>query len=202
MRFDRTAAVILVAAALIALTGTGAVLTRRPPSVPSGPDVVAAPSEPRPSAAPSVPPGDPLGVRIPAIGVAARLAPLGVDAAGTLQVPPYHEAGWYVGGARPGEAGPAVIVAHYDSTAGPAVFYRLEEVEPGDVVHVDYASDTVPFVVRESGTFAKSRFPTERVYGTTDRAELRLVTCDGRFDRNTRSYTDNLVVWADSAGDA
>ena len=140
--------------------------------------------------------GTPVRVRIPAIGVDAEMGSLGLNTDGTLEVPPYEEAGWYAGGSRPGDPGPAVIAAHLASTDGPAVFYRLEELNPGDVVHVGYRDGTVTFTVSETRSFAKTHFPTGRVYGWTEGPELRLVTCGGTFDRNTGAYTSNLVVWA------
>ncbi|MDQ4070422.1 MAG: class F sortase [Actinomycetota bacterium] len=147
-----------------------------------------------------VPSGDPVAVRIPAIGVVAPLVPLGLNSDGTLAVPPYEKAGWYAHGRRPGERGPAVIAGHVDSTTGPAVFYRLRELQPGDEVRVEYAGGlTVDFVVRSAGRFPKSAFPTAEVYGPTPFPELRLITCTGMFDRRERSYRDNLVVWADAA---
>ena len=147
--------------------------------------------------APLEPSERPLRVRIPAIGVDTPLVPLGIDADGALEVPRYEEAGWYAGGSRPGEAGPAVIAAHVDSLTGPAVFYRLRELEPGEEVQVEYRSVTVRFVVRYAELVDKSEFPTKRVYGSTQNPELRLVTCAGTFDRSTRSYVSNLIVWAD-----
>ncbi len=66
--------------------------------------------------------GTPVRVRIPAIGVDADMGSLGLNADGTLEVPPYDRAGWFRGEPKPGETGPAVIAAHVDSTAGPAVF--------------------------------------------------------------------------------
>jgi LPXTG-site transpeptidase (sortase) family protein len=139
----------------------------------------------------------PLRVRIPSIRVDASLVSLGLDSDGTLQVPRYEEAGWYSGGSRPGEPGSSVIAAHLDSTTGPAVFHRLKELKPGHEVYVDYADVTVGFLVRDARRFAKSQFPTDEVYRSTTAPELRLVTCDGTFDRRAGTYTGNLVVWAD-----
>ena len=42
----------------------------------------------------------------------------------------------------------------------------------------------------------KKRFPTNLVYGQTKGPSLRLITCDGRFDRATGHYVDNYVVFA------
>lgn len=145
-------------------------------------------------------PGTPVSVRIPAIGVDASLDTLGLTADGALQVPPYDRAGWFGGGAKPGENGPAVIAAHVDSKTGPSVFYRLKALQAGDAVTVLYDdARTVTFVVTGAASYSKSDFPTERVYGPTKGPELRLITCGGRFDRRAGSYVENLVVSATAA---
>ena len=192
----------LVVAVLTALTGTAAVLVRAQESFPASAEMAAGSGSRNVFAAPATPSSDPLRVRIPAIGVNVALKRLGLNDDATLEVPGYDEAGWYAGGPRPGEHGPALIAAHRDSAVGPAVFYRLEDLAPGDLVHIDYEEGSVTFAVRASQSFPKSQFPTERVYGATSGPALRLVTCDGTFDRIVHSYRDNLIVWADPAGPA
>ena len=140
----------------------------------------------------------PVRVRVPAIGVDSELLRLGTDASGVL-VPPadFARAGWFAGGAVPGDVGPAVIAGHVDSVDGPAVFSRVRDLVAGDEVLVDRADGTtVRFAVTGVGRYPKEDFPTEAVYGPTPRAELRLVTCGGDFDRSRRSYEDNVVVFA------
>jgi sortase (surface protein transpeptidase) len=140
----------------------------------------------------------PVRVRVPAIGVDSELLRLGTDAAGAL-VPPddFARAGWFAQGSVPGDVGPAVVAGHVDSVDGPAVFSRLRDLEPGHEVLVDRADGTtVRFSVTAVGRYPKDDFPTAAVYGPTARAELRLVTCGGDFDRSARSYEDNLVVFA------
>jgi LPXTG-site transpeptidase (sortase) family protein len=155
---------------------------------------VAAPTE-RPAAGVR-----PLGVRIPAIGVdASSLVPLAITpATGELAAPVrYDDAGWYAGGPVPGEPGPAVIAAHVDSRAGPAVFFRLKELRPGDRVYVPRSDGvTVTFAVSDVERYPKNAFPTQRVHGPTPDRELRLITCGGSFDYAKRSYRDNIVVYA------
>lgn len=140
----------------------------------------------------------PTRVRIPSIGVDSELALLGVDGAGVL-VPPtdFDRAGWFSGSPLPGEVGPAVIAGHVDSRDGPAVFFRLRDLVPGDAVLVDRADgSTARFTVSGADRYPKDGFPTQDVYGATPRAELRLITCGGAFDRDRRSYVDNVVVSA------
>lgn len=141
---------------------------------------------------------EPERIRIPAIGVDASMTPLGLRDDGSIEVPTdFAETGWWVDGPEPGETGPAVVLGHVDSTAGPAVFFDLDELAPGDAIHVDRMDGTtVTYVVDRTEQHAKGAFPTEQVYGSTAEPVLRLVTCGGRFDRDRRSYDDNVIVFA------
>ncbi|RFU19758.1 class F sortase [Geodermatophilus marinus] len=143
----------------------------------------------------------PLRLRIPGIAVDAPLDPVGLDGGGTL-VPPgaAGRAGWYTGAPAPGAVGPAVVTGHVDSAAGPAVFWRLRELAPGDEVLVDRADgSTVRFTVTATARVPKAAFPTAEVYGPVPGAVLRLVTCGGPLDRAVGSYPDNVVVTAVAA---
>ncbi len=137
-------------------------------------------------------------ILIPAIGVDAPLIPLGLTSDGTLDVPKdWGVAGWFAGGSFPGEPGPAVVVGHVDSTRGPAVFYRLRELRRGDVIVVWRKGEIRSrFRVVSLRWFAKSAFPTQRVYGSVATPVLRLITCGGAFNRSTGHYVDNLVIFA------
>jgi LPXTG-site transpeptidase (sortase) family protein len=140
---------------------------------------------------------EPTRLRIPKIGVDSPLDPLGLDAEGALEVPTnYDHAGWYTDGTPPGEQGPSVIVGHVDSERAPAVFYRLYQLEAGDLIEVARGEEWVRFRVASSAWYPKAHFPTALVYGPTPDAQLRLITCGGQFDPARRSYLDNLVVFA------
>jgi hypothetical protein len=130
--------------------------------------------------------------------VDAPVGPVGVLPDRSVEVPErWEEVGWYDGGARPGEDGPAVLLGHVDSKAGPAVFVDLPQVELGAVVEVVDADGGVSrFAVDRVEQHPKTRFPTEAVYLPVLRPELRLVTCGGAFDRATGHYVDNIVVYA------
>jgi len=143
-------------------------------------------------------PALPVRLWIPKIAVSTALVRLGRLPDGSLEVPKaWDRAGWYDEGPRPGQPGPAVILGHVDSTAGPAVFYRLVELRPGDIVRVGLADRRVlAFRVRRIARYPKDKFPTEAVYFPTLDHELRLITCGGTFDQAVRSYRDNVVVYA------
>jgi hypothetical protein len=145
----------------------------------------------------------PVRLQIAAIGVDSALMSLGLRADGSLQVPPGgFPAGWYTGGPTPGERGPAVIAGHIDWN-GPGVFYRLQDVKPGDRVMVTRADGSKPvFRVTQVARYLKDQFPTKLVYGNIGHAGLRLITCGGTFNTQTGHYEENLVVYADLVGTA
>jgi hypothetical protein len=151
-----------------------------------------------------LPPSPPVRVEIPGIGVSSPLVRLGRNPDGSMQVPAdFQVAGWFAEGPEPGQLGPAVIAGHVDSRTGPAIFYRLRELRPGDVIRVTRADRReVRFVVESLARYPKQALPTELVYGSTTVPSLRLITCTGTFDRAGRSYRDNLVVSAVVAGDS
>jgi LPXTG-site transpeptidase (sortase) family protein len=199
----------LVVGLVIATRGTGPASdapAADPTAVPAAPAVpVAAPAAPGTSSGDQQDPPATLkatDVALPTVGVRSTLVGLDVRPDGALQAPADPAvAGWYVRGAAPGEPGPTVIAGHVDSRSGPAVFYRLDELKPGDRVEVT-RSDGQVFAYRVATVeqHPKNDFPTARVYGPTPGPELRLITCGGDFDRHSRHYRDNVVVTAIPAG--
>jgi hypothetical protein len=194
------ALLIAVAASVLSRSGDEApAATARMLDVPTG--VVGRPeAQDRRRKAPRPParPARPVRVSIPSIGVHTPIVPLGLNPDRTLEVPnDFDHAGWWTGGPRPGERGPAVIAGHVDSYTGPAVFYRLRELRPGAAIVVLRRDGTrARFTVQRTGQYPKDRFPTARVYGQTAGPTLRLITCGGEFDDSTGHYLDNTVVYA------
>jgi sortase (surface protein transpeptidase) len=147
-----------------------------------------------------------VSLSIPAIGVHTSVIELGLGADDTLQVPPLtqagvQEAGWYDLGPAPGQVGPAVIAGHVDSYQGPGVFFRLGALRPGDQISVTRADGTVAiFRVDAVDKYSKTSFPTRQVYGPVGYAGLRVITCGGQFDYQTRHYLSNIVIDAALTG--
>ena len=139
----------------------------------------------------------PVRLRIPAIDVDTRLEYLGLAHDKSINVDfDASVAGWWKGGPRPGQVGPAVIMGHVHWPTGPAVFWRLRSLQRGDEILVDRADGTTArFVVTGRDNYKKTAFPSDLVYYPTLKPELRLVTCGG-LDGTTGSYTENLVVFA------
>jgi hypothetical protein len=143
----------------------------------------------------------PVSVDIPAIGVNSKLLHLGVNPDGTIQVPSLEtsadEAAWYKYSATPGQIGASVLEGHVDSYQGPAVFFRLGALRPGDTIDVTLA-DGITAIFRVTGVreYLKSDFPAKTIYGATDYAALRLITCGGDFDYTTGHYLSSTIVFA------
>jgi Sortase domain len=146
---------------------------------------------------PPAAPVEPRRIVIDRIGVTADVETVGLATDGTLATPTdAASVGWFTGSSRPGGKGPAVIVGHVDSVDGPAVFARLGELRVGDVVTVENGDETaLSFAVSTVTRHPKGSFPSEAVYGASPDAELRLITCGGRYDPGS-GYVDNVVVFA------
>ncbi|MCM2392204.1 class F sortase [Streptomyces albipurpureus] len=162
----------------------------------------------RPAGVPLPPAHDPLEparpqrVDIPSIGVAAPVVPRGLDSAGAIDPPPYATAqtvGWYGAGTQPGAPGASLLVGHVDTKTEPAAFYGLSTARPGQQVRVTRADGSVAeFTIDDVQVFERDGFDAQKAYGPRQggRAELRLITCGGTFDKTTDSYTANVVVSA------
>lgn len=188
-------AVLLV---LVGVFATGAGLGRT-----TGPlEWASAADEDRPAsgARPEPATSRPVRLAVPAIGVAAPIAPVGQARDGSIAVPPLeraHETGWYDQGPVPGDPGPAVIVGHVDTRAGPSVFVDLHRLRPGDPIEVTRADGSVVgFRVDSVERFPKDQLPAERVYGDSGPAGLRLITCGGAWMGGRTGYADNVIAFA------
>ncbi|MEU7056269.1 class F sortase [Streptomyces sp. NPDC046197] len=139
---------------------------------------------------------------IPDLGVRAPVEARGLDARGAIDPPPLDRAdvvGWYGAGARPGAPGTALMVGHVDTVTKPAVFSRLSALRPGETVRVQRDDGEVAdFTVEDVKVLPRDHFDAQQAYGQrkSGRAELRLITCGGTFDRASHSYTANVVVSA------
>jgi LPXTG-site transpeptidase (sortase) family protein len=141
----------------------------------------------------------PVRISVPSLGIDSELMRLGLNQDGTVEVPPAEKgmtAGWYTGGAAPGERGAAVVIGHNDTRFGKAVFHDLKKIAKGaDIAVRNDRGAELHFRVTATETVSKKAFPTEKVYGSTGARTLRLITCDGTFDAQGHPV-DNLIVYA------
>jgi hypothetical protein len=140
---------------------------------------------------------NPVRVIIESVGISSDLMELGLNPDGTLEVPPDSSiSGWYIGGPKPGEMGPAVIASHVSWNGVKGPFFTLDEVKAGDLITVIYSDDSrFQFEVISTASYEKEKFPTGLVYGNLNYQGLHLITCDS-YDNTTKQYAKNLVVYA------
>lgn len=138
----------------------------------------------------------PTRIVIPAIDVNVRVVSVGLLPDGAMEVPDFGLAGWYEPGPMPGEPGPAVVAGHVDSRSGPDVFYRLRDLQAGDEIRMVGENGVVAvFGVESREQAPKSELPVDRIWNDTDEPVIRLITCGGEFDYDTRHYRDNIIVY-------
>ncbi|SCL24221.1 LPXTG-site transpeptidase (sortase) family protein [Micromonospora rhizosphaerae] len=142
----------------------------------------------------------PVSLSVPAIKVTAPVMRVGQARDGSIDVPPlskHNDAGWYDKGPTPGEPGRAIIVGHVDTKSGPAVFYNLGKLKPGDRIEVTRSDRSVViFKVDTVEHFDKAELPADRVYGDEGPPGLRLITCGGEWVGGRTGYRDNVIAFA------
>ncbi len=153
-------------------------------------------------------------LKIPKLGIDAGVSPRVVSGA-VMPTPDGPEnIAWYdmsafpgLGGA-PGAGHNAIFGAHVDFNnhvdyadrhfIGPAIFFHLNVLVPGDIIEVDYQGQVLKYQV----TWAK-KYPSDwsdwaSIWsGDVKVDSITLFTCGGTFDYDSHSYSDRFVVRAE-----
>ena len=156
----------------------------------------ATPVAARPAAEPAT---DPVPVRlvISKIGVNARVEARGLDAGRNMLTPKdFHDVAWYNLGPLPGQPGNALMNGHVDWWTGSAVFTRLSQLRPGDIITV-VRGDGIRLSFKVTGrrvVIAGARGAS--LFAPSKVASLTLITCMGAWDPSILSATHRLLVSA------
>lgn len=152
----------------------------------------------------TVQPFNPTQLIIPAIKVSAKIVPVGVLENGQMDVPRDTElVGLLYPGVLAGAKGNMVMDGHVDSYTGPAVFFDLKKLKPGDAVIVRNRNTdrTLTYRVESVEVFKNGEAPIERVFGQTDEHRLNLITCTGKYSRKKKEHEERLVVFTKLDGE-
>jgi hypothetical protein len=135
---------------------------------------------------------------IPRIGVDALIETVGLDVHANVAAPARpQDVGWYRFGPPPGAPGSALLDGHLDWSDGPAVFWKLHLLRPGDELEVAPAgAPRLRFRVVSSATYSAGSAPPARIFATSGPSRLALITCAGEWDEAREIYLDRLVVEA------
>lgn len=145
--------------------------------------------------------GLPVRLKIPKINVDTTLEYVGLTSGGAVGVPKSPtSAAWFNLGPRPGERGSAVITGHYGYwlNGKVGVFTNLYKLRKGDKIYVkDEKGVTATFVVREFRTYDPKANASSVFVSTDGKAHLNLITCEGTWNKISKSYPKRLVVFTD-----
>jgi LPXTG-site transpeptidase (sortase) family protein len=154
-------------------------------------------------------------IRIPSIGVDAPVGLFIVDESampdpqGPVDVAFYDMRNWEGMGGYPGEGRNAIFGAHVDLNRsisyaggahyrGPAVFWSLDRLVPGDVIEVDAGGQTLRYAVVWSEEVDTVNADWGSIWSSDVATDsITLFTCGGEFDFNTLEYSHRVVVRAE-----
>ncbi|MDB5244879.1 MAG: peptidase sortase [Parcubacteria group bacterium] len=144
-------------------------------------------------------PSIPTRLIIPSIEVDAKVQGVGLTLLGNMGVPHnYTDVGWYKYGTIPGAKGSAVIDGHVDDGVSiPAIFGRLKDMKPGDLIIIRTESGKeLTFKTEEVQLYSNNEVPRTRLFNRADGIYLNLITCSGSWLPDRTSYDHRLVVYA------
>jgi len=145
--------------------------------------------------------GVPASIKISKINVNVYLESVGLTSQGAVGVPrEKNNAAWFNLGPRPGDVGNAIIVGHYGywQNGAATVFNNLYKLRKGDKIDIkDGKGAIITFVVRELRTYSENDDVTDVFVSSDNQAHLNLITCQGAWNKFSKSYPKRLVVFAD-----
>lgn len=140
-------------------------------------------------------------IEIPKLNTKARVLRVGLDKQDTLMAPGnVHDAGWYTGSVKPGEAsGATVIDGHVSGPTQPGVFANLKKLTAGDVITIergDKSKVTYKVVKTEQRNVADVNM-YDVIQPISSKHGLNIISCGGSFNRKTNSFEQRVVVYAE-----
>lgn len=136
---------------------------------------------------------------IPKISVNANIEYVGTTTSGNMAVASnYTDVAWYKEGSAPGAPGNAVLAGHVNTSLGlHGVFHDLPKLSPGDkVIVVGRDNKQLDFTVTSVQSYSARGAPVSDIFRQDGAPGLALITCNGSWLRETRTYTERLVVYA------
>lgn len=139
----------------------------------------------------------PQRLRIPSVGVDTAVESVGVNEQGNMKAPEnWRHVSWYESGFAPGESGNAVFSGHLDWDDNEAVFWDLNKLQAGDMVHVTEDNRQLSYMVTKRERYDYRVADTSDVFGSSSISQIKLITCDGEFFEGSDTYQKRLIVTA------
>jgi LPXTG-site transpeptidase (sortase) family protein len=132
------------------------------------------------------------------LGVDAPIEVKGINSRNQMEAPDHPlNAAWYRFTKMPGAGGNAVFSGHLDAESiGPAIFWRLTQLKPGDVIEVVSPQSTeLRYEVKESSSYPVASIPMKTVLYPGGGDQITLITCSGKYQPGS-GYDHRLVIRA------
>jgi LPXTG-site transpeptidase (sortase) family protein len=198
--------------ALVVLIAFGAALVLAASNLRSGPQRLQVSGRTSASALPHASGAEPSGGPLPLakapfvparlvisrLGIDAPIEVKGIDAHNQMEAPDRPlDAAWYRFTPMPGGGGNAVFSGHLDAqSTGPAIFWRLTQLVPGDVIEVvSPQSSELRYQVTQSSSYPVTTMPMKSVLYPAGGDQITLITCAGRY-QPPAGYDHRLVIRA------
>lgn len=140
-------------------------------------------------------------LRIPDIGVFARIKHTGVDKSGAIDAPAnINDVSWYNESARPGnEIGSSLLLGHVSGWTAPGVFKKINQLKSGMRFEVEKGSgEKLQYEVTRAESLPVEGLDMSKILATEVAGEhdLKLMTCSGRYNKEKDHYEERYVVYA------
>lgn len=148
-----------------------------------------------------VAPDLPRYIRIPKLGVNARVMQTGVKSDGSLGTPGnVYDTAWYTGSAKPGQPGAMLIDGHVSSWTTHGVFYGLKRLVAGDIITVQRGDGQVfTYKVVKTQVYPDTGVDMQAAVTpiTPGKPGLNLITCTGSVKPGTSEFNQRIIVFAE-----
>lgn len=136
-------------------------------------------------------------ILIPSVGIDAQIRSVGRTDDGAVAVTPtLDQVGWYKYSKAPGDGGNTLIVGHYNLEK-PAAFKNLKDVTEGTEIQVTRGDGAVvTYKVIAKDIYQKDQTPMDSILQPTDKDTLHIITCDGAWLSQEKTFDQRLVVTA------
>lgn len=144
-------------------------------------------------------------ISIPELNVFSRVKSLGLDKQKAVDVPNnIYDVGWYNLSAKPGSSsGASLLVGHVSGWTADGVFKHLDKLKAGSKIVIETGNGKkLSYQVTSISHYKADSVPmdsilAEDVKGTPD---IKLITCAGKYNSNTKDFSERVVVYAQVVG--
>lgn len=143
-------------------------------------------------------PDDPKKIILPSIDTEGYIQKVGIDQNQQIAVPSnIHIAGWFTNTVRPGQNGLSIIDGHVDGRSSDAgIFKKLKDLQADQEFTIQMGNDqSLKYKVLSVKSIKTEEAGSQLFSQNPDvMSQLNLITCGGKFDRDSRQYEERVIV--------